>query len=184
MSFRNRWRVGFIALVATTIFFVLAGCEPAPEALTKEQAAEAARQHLIASGSPGTDDMDVSSWTSIELYDTPENKCLDSTERELYTEFSEKFREIYREADEDPDHWVHLVERDRQDWLEANPDLAEGHADWVRASKAVLSDRSYYLLIYVPGEDVMFGHIVCMYVDQKTGEVIFPDWFPDDLSSP
>jgi len=185
VSFRKGWRAGFIALVATAMLFVLAGCEPAPEALTKEQAAEAARQYLIASGSPGTDDMDVSSWTSIELYDTPENKCLDRTERELFTEFSEKFREIYREADEDPDHWVHQMERDRQDWREANPDLVWHDADVSRRLKASLSGRYYYTLLYVPGDNDMFGHIACMYVDQKTGEVILPEvFFFDDASSP
>lgn len=158
----------------TAVLAVLAACEPVPEGLTKEQAAEAARQYLIASGVAGVEEMHASSWTTIELYETPENKCLDRSEREIYVEFSKKFREVYREADKDPDHWAHLIERDQQKWREENPELVELSDEDKRQRKAALSGRRYYLLLYVPGDDALTGHIVCMYVDQRTGDVILP----------
>lgn len=153
---------------------VLAACERVSEGLTKDQAAEVVRQYLIASGTAGAERMDASFWTAIELYETPENKCLDRSEREVHIEFSEKFREIYQEADEDLHHWMHQVELDRQKWREENPELAGIDEEGKRQIKAALSGRRYYLLINVPADDAVTGHMVCVYIDQMTGEVILP----------
>lgn len=161
---------GFGLFFVVSLLLFLAGCGDASRNISEEEAAEIVRQ-MLADRDLLAADGSAPEWTSVELYHTPDNPCRRSS-HELHYALDADYRRKYDEADDAGRKKFH--EYDKYVKSSLGDDLVFAARVWFSDVKQylVLSRESYYAFVDIPGEDVLFGHVICIYVGRETGKIL------------